>query len=142
MRLTTKGRYAVMAMSDIAFANYSRPISLHEIATSSKIKLNYLEQIFLKLKKANLVNSVKGPGGGYYIAKNLEEIRIIDIINAVSEPIKMTRCDHSNGGCISKNKKCLTHDLWNGLSNQIFQYLSGISLRDICNQSHEKIIHG
>jgi Rrf2 family iron-sulfur cluster assembly transcriptional regulator len=139
MRLTTKGRYAVMAMADIASGDAeSTPVSLYEISARLNIKLNYLEQIFLKLKKNKLVMSVKGPGGGYYLARSSKQITIIDIVHAVSEQISMTRCINTNGGCTIKNTKCLTHHLWNGLSNQISSYLKNITLEDVCNENQKK----
>jgi len=139
MRLTTKGRYAVMAMADItSISSGSKPISLYEISDRLGIKLNYLEQIFLKLKKSELVNAIKGPGGGYFLARDASAIKIIDIVNAVDEPIKMTRCNSDKSGCSIKGAKCLTHHLWNGLGNRIFSYLDSITLKDLCSENKQK----
>jgi Rrf2 family iron-sulfur cluster assembly transcriptional regulator len=139
MRLTTKGRYAVMAMADITIiASRSEPISLYQISDRLGIKLNYLEQIFLKLKKSELVESIKGPGGGYFLARDADAIKIIDIVNAVDEPIKMTRCTSKQGGCSIKGATCITHHLWNGLGNQIFSYLNSITLKDLCSDNKQK----
>jgi Rrf2 family iron-sulfur cluster assembly transcriptional regulator len=135
MMLTTKGRYAVMAMVDLAYySTEKKAIALHEIAARQEIAINYLEQLFNKLKKHNLVSATKGPGGGYILNKDAKDISILTIITAVGEKLKVTRCDKENGsGCLNKsNKICFTHNLWEGLGNQISSYLSSISLQDIC----------
>ncbi|MFN7039176.1 MAG: Rrf2 family transcriptional regulator [Alphaproteobacteria bacterium] len=137
MILTTRGRYAVMAMVDIARNNNNSPISLARISSSQNIDIGYLEQIFNRLRKSGLVNSIKGPGGGYVLAYSSTQIFVDSIIKAVDEQIKMTRCKNSKEGCMLKGEKCLTHDLWEGLSNQINQYLASISLADICNKKIE-----
>ncbi|AIL65390.1 HTH-type transcriptional regulator iscR [Rickettsiales bacterium Ac37b] len=137
MILGSKGRYAVMAMVEIAMQdNLGLPMSLDKIAIRQNIKLNYLEQIFMKLRKNGLVRSSKGPGGGYILNKNSAEISIASIVEAVEEPIKMVRCDNQPGmGCMPNGKRCVTHDLWDGLSNQIFIYLNSISLQDLSNNA-------
>lgn len=134
MRLTTKGRYAVMAMVDLAYyGNPNKPISLHEICTRQKRAINYLEQLFSRLKKHKLVKSIKGPGGGYILAKKAEDISVLSIMDAVGEAVKMTMCpNNSNIGCLS-GAKCFTHELWSGLGKQICDYLSSTSLQDICD---------
>jgi Rrf2 family iron-sulfur cluster assembly transcriptional regulator len=137
MNLTTKGRYAVMAMVDLAMNSSSEPVVLADIATRQDIAISYLEQIFMHLRKAGLVNSVRGPGGGYILTVKPEEMRISDIVIAV-ESIKMTRCgSEKKEGCMqSQNKaKCMTHDLWDGLANKIHEYLRSVTLADICNQT-------
>ena len=135
MRLSTKGRYAVMAMVDLAKHGTGEPISLAEIAERQEISLSYLEQLFAKLRSANLVKSVRGPGGGYLLAHPLEESRISDIILAVDEPIRATRCTPgAPTGCASNKSRCLTHDLWEELGNQIHLYLSSVTLADVCEQ--------
>lgn len=139
MNLTTKGRYAVMAMVDIAMEKGDEaPVKLAEVAERQEIALNYLEQIFVKLKKAALVRSVRGPGGGYMLALTADNILISDIIQAVDEPIKMTRCDSNkknNGkGCMHDKSFCATHALWDGLGKQIYHYLSSVSLKDVCEK--------
>lgn len=132
MILSTKGRYAVMAMVDLAMCEASKPVALSQIAERQEIPQAYLEQIFARLRKADLVQSVRGPGGGYRIAKPAEEISIDAIVRASEESIKMTRCQSSDGGCMSKSAKCLTHDLWDGLGKQIEGYLSSVSLAQVC----------
>ena len=135
MRLSTKGRYAVMAMVDLAMNTDGRPVALAEIADRQEISLSYLEQLFSKLRKGNLVNSVRGPGGGYLLARTAEELRIADIIMAVDEPVRATRCKpNSSAGCKSDASRCLTHDLWEELGHQIHLYLSSVSLRDVCER--------
>jgi Rrf2 family iron-sulfur cluster assembly transcriptional regulator len=135
MMLTTKVRYAVTAMVDIAVLEKERgaqPIKLAEIAERQGIALNYLEQIFAKLKCAGLVSATKGPGGGYVIANGANHTRILDIIDAVEEPIEMAACaNHEQKVCAPDRTKCLTHDLWNGLTSQIKTYFNAVTLADI-----------
>ncbi len=135
MMLTTKGRYAVMAMVDLAYYKDSgKATALHEISSRQNIKVSYLEQLFNKLKKGQLVNSIKGPGGGYILSTEAKNISILKIISAVDESIKITRCENINKGCLNAgNKVCLTHVLWDGLGKQISSYLDSISLQDVCN---------
>ena len=132
MMLTTKGRYAVMAMVDLSFyKENNKPVALHEISARQDITVSYLEQLFSKLKKHQLVEAIKGPGGGYVLAKDAKDISIFSIINAVDESVKMTRC--SNKSCITNSQKfCFTHSLWEGLGKQISSYLEAISLQDMC----------
>lgn len=132
MILTTKARYAVMAIIEIADNSNGKPISLLNISQKQEISLSYLEQIFVSLKKSGIVNSVKGPGGGYVLARKNEEITVAQIIRAIGEPIKMTRCGSSKEGCIIVSSKCKTHHLWAGLENKIYEYLNSISLGDVC----------
>ncbi len=137
MKLGTKGRYAVMAMVDLAnhmSANPQRgPVTLADIAERHEISLSYLEQLFSKLRKAGLVKSVRGPGGGYVLARPAGQVRISDIVLAVDEPLRTTRCAPESGrGCMADGSRCLTHDLWEELGNQIYQFLSGVSLEDVC----------
>ena len=135
MKLSTKGRYAVMAMVDLASNSKGEPVALADIAERQEISLSYLEQLFAKLRKGGLVRSVRGPGGGYLLAHPVEESRISDIIVAVDEPIRATRCaPGSPAGCRSNKSRCLTHDLWEELGNQIHLYLSSVTLADICNR--------
>ncbi len=126
MRLTTKGRYAVTAMLDLAFHSQARPVTLTDIATRQTISLSYLEQLFARLRKAGMVKGVRGPGGGYKLSRDAADINIADIIVAVDEQVDSTKCG-GKGNC-QNNQPCLTHDLWMGLSEQIREYLSGISL--------------
>jgi len=135
MRLSTKGRYAVMAMVDLAQQGMGEPTSLAEIAERQEISLSYLEQLFAMLRKAGLVKSVRGPGGGYILAHDRSETRIADIILAVDEPIRATRCPPGLAtGCRTDRTRCLTHDLWEELGNQIHLYLSSVSLADVCER--------
>ena len=135
MRLSTKGRYAVMAMVDLAKHSQGSPIALAEIAERQEISLSYLEQLFAKLRAANLVKSVRGPGGGYLLAYHRDDTRIADIILAVDEPIHAVRCTPGGAtGCRIDRSRCLTHDLWEELSNQIHLYLSSVSLGDVCER--------
>jgi Rrf2 family iron-sulfur cluster assembly transcriptional regulator len=133
MRLSTKGRYAVMAMVDLAQHSGGDPVSLAEIAERQEISLSYLEQLFAMLRKSGLVKSVRGPGGGYLLANNRSETRVADIILAVDEPIRATRCaPGAPVGCRGNRTRCLTHDLWEELGNQIHLFLSSVSLDDVC----------
>lgn len=133
MILSTKGRYSVMAMVDLATQPQDKPIGLGSIAERQEIPLAYLEQIFARLKKAGLVASVRGPGGGYTLAKKANDMNIAEIMLAADEPIKMTRCDeNSHEGCMVGKARCLTHDLWEGLTAQMRLYLGSITLADVC----------
>ena len=129
MRLTTKGRYAVTAMIDLTLHAKNKPISLAEISGRQSISLSYLEQLFSKLRQSGLVISVRGPGGGYGLAMPCEEIYVAQIINAVNESIDTTSC-RGKGDC-QGGDICLTHSLWQDLSVQIHEFLSGISLADL-----------
>jgi len=137
MILTTKGRYAVMAIVDMAEAGFNKPISLASISKRQKISLSYLEQIFSRLRKAGIVKSIKGPGGGYVLEEPAMEVKISNIIKAIGEPIKMTRCGNESVGCMAKTR-CKTHDLWHGLEKTIYLYLESISVNDICSKSLKK----
>ena len=135
MILGTKSRYAVMAMVDLASRQSDKPVTLADIAQSQEIPLAYLEQIFMLLKRNGLVKSVRGPGGGYLLAREPENPCVSDIVLAVDESLKMTRCEPASGaGCMTTRTRCLTHDLWEGLGAQIYQYLRGISLQDVCQR--------
>jgi Rrf2 family iron-sulfur cluster assembly transcriptional regulator len=133
MILTTKSRYAVMAMLHISLHSKNQnPINLGEISAKQNIAINYLEQIFYKLKGAKLVKSVKGPGGGYLLDKDLSQLTIKDITDAVEENLEMTRCNKQSESCIQGNSiKCDTHYLWEGLSLNIQNYLATITLQDL-----------
>ncbi len=135
MRLSTKGRYAVMAMVDLAMHSDGRPVALAAIAERQDISLSYLEQLFARLKRNALVKSMRGPGGGYMLAHGADGTRISDIILAVDEPIRATRCDpQSPHGCTKTKMRCATHDLWAELSNQIHLFLSSVTLADVVNR--------
>ena len=135
MKLTTKGRYAVMAMTDLARNSDGSPLTLAEIAARQDISLSYLEQLFAKLRRGALVRSVRGPGGGYLLARAAEAIRISDIVLAVDEPIRATRCQPGSPvSCQGVKGRCVTHDLWEELSNHIVLFLSSVSLADVVDQ--------
>jgi len=129
MRLTTKGRFAVTAMVDLAIRGGNGPVTLAGISERQKISLSYLEQLFGKLRKNNVVASVRGPGGGYCLARPANKIAIVDIIVAVDEPLDATNCN-TLGNCMD-GKPCLTHDLWFGLNEKIHEYLSGVNLQQL-----------
>ena len=135
MKLSTKGRYAVMAMADLARhtgEGHDHPVPLMEIAQRQEISLNYLEQLFGKLRRGGLVLAVRGPRGGYRLAQPAAELRIADIILAVNEPIKATRCkSESTKGCLGRTGRCLTHDLWEELGRQIEVFLASVTLADV-----------
>ena len=135
MKLSTKGRYAVMAMVDLASHSQGKPVALADVAERQEISLSYLEQLFGRLRKGGLVKSVRGPGGGYLLSRVSSDIRVSDIIMAVDEPIRATRCTPgSPEGCRGNKSRCLTHDLWGELSNQIYLYLSSVTVEDICER--------
>jgi Rrf2 family transcriptional regulator, iron-sulfur cluster assembly transcription factor len=133
MRLSTKGRYAVMAMADLAqHEAANKPVSLADIAQRQEISLSYLEQLFAKLRRGGLVKSVRGPGGGYRLSRPSSELRISDVIVAVDEPIAATRCKPGSAkGCTGQGARCVTHDLWEELGRQIHVFLSSVTLADV-----------
>lgn len=138
MKLTTKGRYAVTAILDVALKSKRDPISLADISVRQDISLSYLEQLFSKLRKNGLVSSVRGPGGGYLLGRDASDISIAEVILAVNEPMDATRCQ-GQGNC-DDGQTCLTHQLWQDLSEQINQFLRGISLASIIEQNEIKEI--
>jgi Rrf2 family iron-sulfur cluster assembly transcriptional regulator len=129
MKLTTRGRYAVTAMLDLAINGGSRPVSLADISGRQEISLSYLEQLFAKLRREQLVTSARGPGGGYRLARDGAEIFVAEIIDAVDESVDVTNCQ-GKGNC-QQGETCLTHHLWEDLSGQIHDFLSQISLGDL-----------
>ena len=129
MRLTTKGRYAVTAMMDLAIHEVSGPVTLNDIATSQNISLSYLEQLFASLRKAGLVKGLRGPGGGYRLALGANDISVADIIVAVDEKVDITRCG-GRGDC-QDGEPCLTHELWKDLSRQLYEFLDKIKLGEL-----------
>ena len=132
MKLTSKGRYAVMAMADLAKNNVKKPTSLSEISLRQGISLSFLEQLFLRLKKNNLVLSARGPNGGYLLSKSPEEIKLSSIIKAVNETIKTVKCKKSSKkGCNGKSVKCITHNLWDDLETHINNFFEKNTLKDI-----------
>jgi len=136
MRLTTKGRFAVTAMMDLALQGDEGPVTLAEISARQQISLSYLEQLFGKLRRHELVSSVRGPGGGYRIAKPTNEISVADIILAVDEPIDATQCGGKEN--CQDDHKCLTHDLWANLNAHIFTYLRAVSLGELVRNHQAK----
>ncbi|MFT7389248.1 MAG: Rrf2 family iron-sulfur cluster assembly transcriptional regulator [Candidatus Endobugula sp.] len=138
MRLTTKGRYAVTAMLDLAIHSNKGPVSLAEVSKRQEISLSYLEQLFSKLRKADLVASIRGPGGGYQLGRTLDAIYIAQIVDAVNESIDATSCG-GKGNC-QQGEVCLTHHLWSDLSRQIHQFLSGISLAQLVARKDVKSV--
>ena len=138
MKLSTKGRYAIIAMSDIVLDGNQSPVSLSEINTRQGISLSYLEQLFAKLKSSGLVKSIRGPGGGYSLNKNPSDINLMDIITAVDERIDQTQC----GGAMNcnKDKPCLTHFIWLELNEKISDYMRTITLGDISDREDVKKI--
>ena len=136
MKLTTKGRYAVMAMADLALFKGKGPISLTDISLRQNISLAYLEQIFIKLKNNNLVKSVRGAKGGYVLKTSPEEIRISNIISAVNEEVKTLNCKkESKKGCNNRNTKCITHNLWDQLDNHINNFFEKVKLNDLVKKN-------
>lgn len=138
MRLTTKGRYAVTAMLDVALYSESGPVSLSDISARQDISLSYLEQLFSKLRRRELVTSVRGPGGGYQLARELEEICVAEIVDAVNESVDATLCNGDNN--CQHGHACLTHNLWDDLSKQIHSFLSSISLRDLVDRREVRAV--
>ncbi|SRR6056297_382422 len=129
MRLTTKGRYAVTAMLDLALHSDSAPITLSDISQRQGISLSYLEQLFSRLRKQGLVNSTRGPGGGYRLGRDAADINVADVITAVDESVDATRCGGMQN--CQGDQRCLTHELWCELSDQIYHFLQGISLGEL-----------
>ena len=135
MRLTTKGRFAVTAMLDLALRGNKGPVTLAGISERRDISLSYLEQLFSRLRRNELVESVRGPGGGYYLAKKLDEVSVADIIRAVDEPIDATQCGGKEN-CHDEHR-CLTHDLWTGLNAHIYDYLDSVTLATLVARQDE-----
>ena len=129
MRLTTKGRFAVTAMADLAMCDGNRPVTMAAISERQRISLSYLEQLFGKLRRSKIVESVRGPGGGYYLARPAEKITIAEIIVAVDEPLDATSCG-GKGNCHDE-RQCITHDLWMGLNAKIYDYLASVTLQQL-----------
>jgi Rrf2 family iron-sulfur cluster assembly transcriptional regulator len=138
MRLTTKGRYAVTAMLDLALHAKSGPISLADISARQNISLSYLEQLFAKLRRNELVSSVRGPGGGYRLSRDESEIFVAEIVDAVNEAVDATGC-RGESDC-QQGSTCLTHHLWSDLSDQIHSFLSGISLASLVERREVQVV--
>ncbi len=136
MRLTTKGRYAVTAMLDLAVHAVNAPVPLADISQRQGISLSYLEQLFARLRKEGLVDSARGPGGGYKLSRSAAEISVVQVISAIDETVEATRC----GGLANcqDGEPCLTHELWTDLSRQIYDFLSGINLAQLVERREVK----
>ncbi len=135
MRLTTKGRFAVTAMVDLAISGGERPVTLGDISERQKISLSYLEQLFGKLRRKSLVSSVRGPGGGYRLTRPTAELSVGEIILAVDEPIDATQCGGKEN--CRDERKCITHDLWTDLNRHIFEYLDSVKLSDLVEKQKQ-----
>ncbi len=136
MRLTSKGRYAVMAMADLALhGGAERAVPLQEVARRQEISLSYLEQLFARMRRAGLVAGVRGPGGGYRLSRSPDLVTVAQIIAAVNEPIKATRCDaNSSKSCIGRTGRCIAHALWQEMGDRIQMFLDSVSLADVLEQ--------
>jgi len=137
MRLTTKGRFAVTAMIDLALHQDGSPVTLAGISARQEISLSYLEQLFSKLRRHNIVQSVRGPGGGYHLGRAAHEVTVADIISAVNESIDATQCggkENCHGSGHTGGKRCMTHQLWSTLNDKMRGYLDSVSLQDLVNQ--------
>ncbi|GAM99278.1 iron-sulfur cluster regulator IscR [alpha proteobacterium U9-1i] len=136
MRLTSKGRYAVMAMADLALhGGEDRAVPLQEVARRQEISLSYLEQLFARMRRAGLVAGVRGPGGGYRLARPANSVTVADIIAAVNEPIKTTRCKEGSAkSCIGKTGRCIAHGLWQEMGERIQHFMASVSLADVLEQ--------
>ncbi len=130
MRLTTKGRFAVTAMIDLARHEQTGPVSLAGISERQDISVAYLEQLFSKLRRGNLVKSIRGPGGGYVLSRQADDITVADIVFAVDEPLDVTRCG-GNGNCARGSIQCISHNLWASLNERIIDYLESVTLSDL-----------
>ena len=131
MQLSTKGRYAVMAMTELAGHEPTRAVSLAAIAERQQISRPYLEQLFARLRRRGLVLSVRGPGGGYRLARPAAELSVADVVKAVDEPLRATRCSGAGAGCMRGGVRCRTHDLWEETGRRIHDYLAAVSLADV-----------
>lgn len=138
MRLTTRGRYAVTAMLDLALNAKTGPVSLSDISGRQGISQSYLEQLFARLRKQGLVDGTRGPGGGYRLGKDTGDISVADVIDAVNESVDATKCGGERN-CRGENR-CLTHDLWEDLSDQIRRFLDDVSLEKLVNQNNVQVV--
>ncbi|MBK6973533.1 MAG: Fe-S cluster assembly transcriptional regulator IscR [Sterolibacteriaceae bacterium] len=136
MRLTTKGRFAVTAMIDLALRQGAGPVTLAGISERQRISLSYLEQLFGKLRRHHIVSSVRGPGGGYCLAKTMDSITVADIIVAVDEPLDATSCGGKEN--CHDEQRCMTHELWSSLNDKMFEYLNSVSLADLVDRQNQR----
>ena len=140
MELNTKGRYAVMALADIAKHGHGEAVALSVIAERQQISLAYLEQLFVRLRRAGLVESARGRSGGYRLSRAPGEIAVAAIMTAVEEPVKMTRCSGGEPGCVGE-ERCLTHELWHALGDHILEFLSEVTLQDVIEGMPRHVAH-
>ena len=141
MRLTTKGRFAVTAMIDLALRQGKGPVTLSGISQRQSISLSYLEQLFGKLRRHEIVESIRGPGGGYSLARRADKVTVADIIIAVDEPLDATQCggkEHCHGADATTGARCMTHELWSTLNEKMVDYLDSVSLQDLVDQQRQK----
>ena len=138
MRLTTKGRFAVTAMIDLGLNGGERPVTLSAISERQNISLSYLEQLFAKLRRHNIVESVRGPGGGYCLGRHAAEITVADVIIAVDEPLDATQCG-GRENCKSEHR-CMTHDLWSTLNHKMLDYLASVSLAELVDKQRARVV--
>jgi Rrf2 family iron-sulfur cluster assembly transcriptional regulator len=141
MRLTTKGRFAVTAMIDLALRQHQGPVTLAGISQRQNISLSYLEQLFGRLRRHELVDSMRGPGGGYVMARGLPQISVADIIHAVDEPLDATNCGGKKDcatGTNGRSGKCMTHELWETLNQKMVEYLDSVTLQDLVDQEKQR----
>ena len=141
MRLTTKGRFAVTAMIDLAMRQGNGPVTLSGISQRQAISLSYLEQLFGKLRRHEIVESIRGPGGGYSLARNADKVTVADIIIAVDEPLDATQCggkENCHGADSASGARCMTHELWATLNEKMVDYLDSVSLQDLVDQQQQK----
>jgi Rrf2 family iron-sulfur cluster assembly transcriptional regulator len=138
MRLSTKAQYAVRALVDLSLHSDGRPVTLREIARREEIPLNYLEQLFYRLKKGGIVASVRGPGGGYVLARESSTIRVSEIVITVEEPLNPVACLDGEAGSCAKVSRCITHNVWKGLGERIKAFLDAISLAELTLEAREK----
>ena len=142
MRLTTKGRFAVTAMVDLSMRQTRGPVTLAAISERQHISLSYLEQLFGKLRRHEIVESIRGPGGGYSLARRADKVTVADIIIAVDEPLDATQCggkEHCHGADAATGARCMTHELWSTLNEKMVDYLDSVSLQDLVDQQRQKI---
>jgi len=141
MRLTTKGRFAVTAMIDLALRQNTGPVTLAAISQRQQISLSYLEQLFGKLRRHEIVESIRGPGGGYSLARRADKVTVADIIIAVDEPLDATQCggkENCHGADAASGVRCMTHELWATLNEKMVDYLDSVSLQDLVDQQRQK----
>ncbi len=139
MRLSTKAQYAVRALVDLSLHSDGRPVTLREIARREEIPLNYLEQLFYRLKKGGIVASVRGPGGGYVLARESSTIRVSEIVITVEEPLNPVACLDGEAGSCAKVSRCITHNVWKGLGERIRGFLDAISLAELTLEARETL---